>query len=81
MFILQAIHNGSLWAQIWLAFINYDEAPDKALSALEGDEMSPTLIAILGMDDFLTTLRLAIADSIMVICFKFRMVLFSNSQV
>jgi hypothetical protein len=66
MFTLQTIHSVCNWYITWLGFIYYGDAPDKALDALEVDEPSLSLRVVGSMADLLTTLRLAIADSIMV---------------
>jgi hypothetical protein len=67
MFALQTIDNICDWYIAWLGFIYYGDAPDQALDALEVDETTSLLLHVIGsMVDLLTTLRLAIADSIMV---------------
>jgi hypothetical protein len=63
MFTLQTIHNVCNWYITWLGFIYYGDAPEKALDVLEVDGAVLVFQSIL---DLLTTLRLAIADSIMV---------------
>jgi hypothetical protein len=67
MFSLQTIHNVCGWYTVWLGFIYYGDAPDQALDALEVDELTSLSLQVVGsMTGLLTTLRLAIADSIMV---------------
>jgi hypothetical protein len=66
MFALQTIHNICSWYIIWLSFIYYSDAPDQALDALEVDGTKLSLRVVESMFDLLTTMRLAIADSIMV---------------
>jgi hypothetical protein len=66
MFGLQTIHNVCQWYIVWLGFIYYGDAPDQALDALEGDGARLSLRVVGSMLYLLTTLRLAIADSIMV---------------
>jgi hypothetical protein len=67
MFVLQTIHNAFDWYLVWLSFIRYGDAPDQALDVLEGDgTTSLSLRAIGSLSTLLTSLRLAIADSIMV---------------
>jgi hypothetical protein len=67
MFALQTIHNICDWYQTWLGFIYYSNAPDQALDALEeNSQASHSIYIITSMENLLTTLRLAIADSIMV---------------
>jgi hypothetical protein len=67
MFALQTIHNICEWYITWLGFVYYSDAPDKALDALHVDGVtSLSLQVIEAMNDLLTVLRLAIADSIMV---------------
>ena len=66
MFSLQTIHMICDWYIIWLGFIYYSNAPDKALDALRVDGTRLSLRVVGSMEDLLTTLRLAIADSIMV---------------
>jgi hypothetical protein len=66
MFALQTIHNVCNWYITWLGFVYYGNAPDQALDALEGDGTRLSLRIVISTVDLLTTLRLAIADSIMV---------------
>jgi hypothetical protein len=66
MFALQTIRNIGNWYITWLDFIYYGDAPDQALDALEIDGLKLSLRVIGSMFDLFTTLRLAIADSIMV---------------
>ena len=66
MFALQTIQNVCNWYIIWLSFIHYGSAPEKAFDALETDGDVLSLRVVGSMGDMLTTLRLAIADSIMV---------------
>ena len=67
MFVLQTIHSVLDWYITWLGFIYYSNAPDQALHALEKNGITGlTLHALVSMNILLTTLRLAIADSIMV---------------
>jgi hypothetical protein len=66
MFALQTIDNICNWYIVWLGFIYYDNAPDQALGALQMDETVLSLRVVGSMTDLLITLRLAIADSIMV---------------
>jgi hypothetical protein len=66
MFALQTIHNIGNWYITWLGFIYYSDAPDQALDALEVDGVKLALRIIGSMFDLLITMRLAIADSIMV---------------
>ena len=66
MFALQTIHNICNWYTTWLGFIYYSDASDQALDALEVDEAKLSLRVVGSMEDLLTTLRLTIADSIMV---------------
>jgi hypothetical protein len=67
MFGLQTIHNVCNWYIAWLGFVYYGNAPDQALDAFEVDEqISLTLLVAQSMFDLLATLRLAIADSILV---------------
>ena len=67
MFFLQTINIIANWYIAWLGFIYYSDSPDKALDALEVDAFTSLLLqAISSMFDLLLTLRLAIADSIMV---------------
>ena len=66
MFALQTIHVIGNWYIAWLGFIYYSDAPDQALDALEVDEARLSLRLVQSMADLLTTLRLAVADSIMV---------------
>ena len=67
MFTIQTVHNACNWYTAWLGFIYYSTTPDQALDALEVDGgTGPSLVAIGSMNVLLTTLRLAIADSIVV---------------
>jgi hypothetical protein len=67
MFTLQTINNIIRnWYTNWLAFIYYGDAPEKALDALEVDGAKLSLRVLGSMFVLNTTLRLAIADSIMV---------------
>jgi hypothetical protein len=67
MLILQTIHNICQWYIVWLGFIYYGDMPEQALDALELDGTTSVSLRVAGpMLDLLTTLRLAIADSIMV---------------
>jgi hypothetical protein len=66
MFALQNIHNICKWYITWLGFIYYGKAPDQALDALQLDGGILLFRVIASMADLITTLRLAIADSIMV---------------
>jgi hypothetical protein len=66
MFALQTIHNIGNWYITWLGFIYYSDAPDQALDALEVNGVKLALRIIGSMFDLLITMRLAIADSIMV---------------
>jgi hypothetical protein len=66
MFALQTIHNICDWYIIWLGFIYYSDAPDQALDALQVDGARLSLRVVGSMFDLLITLRLGIADSIMV---------------
>ena len=66
MLALQTIHVICNWYITWLGFIYYGNAPDQALDTLELHGTSLLLQVVLSMVDLLTTLRLAIADSIMV---------------
>jgi hypothetical protein len=67
MFTLQTIEAACNWYIKWLGFIYYDDAPDQALEALEGEAAPNTTVwAVEATINILVTLRLAIADSIMV---------------
>jgi hypothetical protein len=67
MFVLQTIHNICNWYITWLGFIYYSDMPDQALNALEVDQLVMlSLEVIVSIFDLLITMRLAIADSIMV---------------
>jgi hypothetical protein len=67
MFTLQTIESACGWYIKWLGFIYYDDAPDQALEALEGQAPPNTTVwAVEATVNMLVTLRLAIADSIMV---------------
>jgi hypothetical protein len=66
MFVLQTVHDVCIWYILWLAFIKNGGSPDQALTVLEGVPVSNTIIAIISFGDLHTTLRLAIADGIMV---------------
>jgi hypothetical protein len=67
MFALQTIHNTCDWYIVWLGFIYYNEMPDQAMDALQSNGTTSLSLRLVGsMFSLLTTLRLAIADSIMV---------------
>ena len=66
MFALQTIHSVCNWYIAWLSFIYYSNAPDQALDILEEDGAMLLVRVVESMENLLTTLRLAIADSIMV---------------
>jgi hypothetical protein len=67
MFTIQTIDNIGNWYITWLGFIYYSNAPDQALDALEVDGVASLSLRVVGsIFDLLLTLRLAIADSIMV---------------
>jgi hypothetical protein len=67
MFVLQTVHNVCEWYTTWLGFIYYSNAPDQALDALAENPLSGlSLFVVSSMNDLLATLRLAIADGIMV---------------
>jgi hypothetical protein len=66
MFALQTIHNVCVWYITWLGFIHYGDVPDKALDTFEEDGATLTVRLATSLAVVLTTLRLAIADSIMV---------------
>jgi hypothetical protein len=65
MFVLQTIHSACEWYITWLGFIYYSDTPDQALNALLAIPTNRPLLITVLMADLLTTLRLAIADSIM----------------
>jgi hypothetical protein len=66
MFALQTIHNIGDWYITWLGFIYYSDVPDQALDALEVDGTKLSLQIVDSMCPLLITMRLTIADSIMV---------------
>jgi hypothetical protein len=67
MFTLQTIESACSWYKLWLGFIYYDDVPDQALEALEGEATPSTTVWLVEATiNMLLTLRLAIADSIMV---------------
>ena len=66
MFTLHTIHIASNWYITWLAFIKYGGTTDDAWSVLvNGGPSAVTTVALDGLNDLLTVLRMAIADSIM----------------
>jgi hypothetical protein len=66
MFVLQTILHVILWYQAWFAFIKHGNTPDDVLAALVMADPTATNIAIGTLNDLLGTLRMVIADSIMV---------------
>jgi hypothetical protein len=67
MLALQTIENVCNWYTAWLGIIYYGDAPDLALDALEVDDGTVLSLRVVeSLGNLLTTLRLAIADSIMV---------------
>jgi hypothetical protein len=67
MFALQTIHSGCQWYITWLGFIYYSDSPEQALDAFQIDPLTTLWLRVAAsLGDLITTLRLAIADSIMV---------------
>ena len=67
MFALQTMHSACDWYIVWLGFIYYSNAPDQASDVFELDGATSLALRIVGsILELLTTLRLTIADSIMV---------------
>jgi hypothetical protein len=66
MLVLHTIHKAVSWYQTWLAFIFYGDDLVKGTMIIQGIIITPTLNAIYTMQDLLNTLRLGIADGIMV---------------
>jgi hypothetical protein len=66
MFAIQTIVNICYWYITWRGFIHYSNAPDQALDTFEGDDAKLLLRVIDSVFVLLSTLKLAIADSIMV---------------
>jgi hypothetical protein len=67
MFALQTVLNAINWYIVWLGFIYYANTPSEALDAFEVDGTTSLSLQIAGsMSNLLITMRLAIADSIMV---------------
>jgi hypothetical protein len=66
MFIVETVQNVCWWYRTWLGFIVYDGTTDLALDALDTVASTPTLLVLTAMEDLSTTIRLGIADSIMV---------------
>jgi hypothetical protein len=66
MFTLQTIHNADTWYRDWVAFIKDDGKPKDELLVMENIETTRVLYATGTLEDLLTALRLAIADSIIV---------------
>jgi hypothetical protein len=66
MWLLHTVYNICLWYIAWLGFIVYGNNPDRALPILETAPLTPTLLAIAGIVSLFYTLRIAVADSIMV---------------
>ena len=66
MFVIQTIRSGCGWYRGWLGFIKLGGTSDDALYVLEGGEPTPGLITTGAVEDLTATLRLGIADSIMV---------------
>ena len=81
MFVLQTVHSACNWYPTWLGFIYYSNAPDQALDALAVDPLMNLTLQVTGsMNDLLSTLRLAIADSIMVSNHPLFLVKITNSS-
>jgi hypothetical protein len=66
MLVIQTIHNACNWYLMWLGFIHYGGDSEAALFVFEQLDTSMELVRIHGLELILTTLRLAIAGSIMV---------------
>ena len=65
MWFLQTVHEVLLWYLAWLAFIRHGDSFDGTLEIITVMIPTPTLISLDGVSDFLSRLRLVIADSIM----------------
>jgi hypothetical protein len=67
MFLCETVSIACNWYITWLGFIHYDGATDQALDALMVDGSASLALRVIGSTlDLVVTLRLAIADSIMV---------------
>ena len=67
MFLCETVSIACNWYVTWLGFIHYGGASDQALDALMVDGVASLSLRVIGSTlDLLVTLRLAIADSIMV---------------
>jgi hypothetical protein len=66
MWFLQTVHDVLTWYLAWLAFIKHGDSFDGTLEIITVMIPTPTLINLYGVSDFLTRLKLVIADSIMV---------------
>ena len=67
------------WYFGWLAYVKYSGSNDQALAVFSASDETPlTVLHIFGVTFLLATLRLGIADSIMVIHIRF--CVFSNSN-
>jgi hypothetical protein len=67
------------WYRGWLGYVKYSGSEDQAVAIFLPMEETPlTVLYMYAVTSFITTLKLGIADSIMVIHFRF--CLFSNSN-
>jgi hypothetical protein len=68
MWVIQTTHNALTWYITWSAFVEFGENPSKALIIFgnDFDAMTPALNIMSAVLNFLDTLRLVVADSIMV---------------
>jgi hypothetical protein len=79
MYINESALTALNWYLGWLAYVKYSGSEDQAAAIFLLSEETPlTVLYIGGVTYLLTTLRLGIADSIMVIHFRF--CLFYNSN-
>ena len=67
------------WYMGWLGYVKYSSSHDQAVAVvIETEETPLTVLNMIAVTNLLATLRLGIADSIMVIHFRF--CVFSNSN-
>ena len=66
MYINQAIHVSINWYLSWLAYIKYGGSSEAMAMFTQTEEIPLTVIILFAVENLLVTIRLGIADSIMV---------------
>ena len=66
MWILQTVHNVCNIYENWVAFIQYGDTTDGTTAVLDEEIITRPLVAVYAVGPLMGTIRLAIADGIMV---------------